>query len=91
MTVLRCDVEDVLGIAATLQKADLDIRLILTQLDVAILEKGAGWSGDSQRYFMQFFREWRRGMDIQSVAVRQTVKELRRATEEYRKMPVRLE
>lgn len=87
MTILKCDVEDVLEIARKLQEADAGIRQILQTLDVVITEKSASWSGDSQRFFMEFFREWRRGMDIQSYTMRKTVGQLRRASEEYRKIP----
>ncbi len=87
MTILKCDAEDVLEIARELHKADAGIRQILQVLDVVITEKSASWSGDSHRYFMQFFREWRRGMDIQSYTMRKTAEQLRRASEEYRKLP----
>jgi WXG100 family type VII secretion target len=87
LTILKCDADDVLEIAQKLREADSEIRQILQALDVTVTEKGARWSGDSQRYFMQFFREWRRGMEIQSYAVRKTADQLHRAAEEYRRIP----
>jgi WXG100 family type VII secretion target len=87
VTILKCNVEDLVELSNALQKADSDIRRILDTLDAVVEKRGADWSGDSQKYFMQFFREWRRGMDIHSVTMRKTVGQLRSATAEYRKLP----
>jgi WXG100 family type VII secretion target len=86
MTIVECSVQDILDIAKELHQADEGIQSIVRGLDIAIREKEGKWAGDSQQNFMGFFREWRRGMDAQSAAMRKVIEQLQKMSEEYRRV-----
>jgi WXG100 family type VII secretion target len=86
MTIVDCSIQDILDIAKELRQADGGIQAVVRGLDIAIREKEGKWAGNSQQNFMRFFREWRRGMDAQSSALRKVIEQLQKMSEEYRRV-----
>lgn len=87
MTRIECNPSDILEIIEAMRKADSGVQEIVENLDRIVAEKGKNWSGDSEEYFIRFFREWRRGIAVQSAVMKKVIDQLGKMAEGYQKVP----
>jgi uncharacterized protein YukE len=87
MARVECEVSDLKDLIAALGKTDAEILRIVRDLDRTVEEKTGRWSGDSRQSFLLFFREWRRGADVLSSALRKGIHQLQTMIDEFQKLP----
>ncbi len=87
MTRIECNPSDIYEIIKAMQKADSSVQEIVENLDRTVAEKGKSWSGDSEEYFIRFFREWRRSIAVQSAVMKKVIEQLGKMADGYQKVP----
>jgi WXG100 family type VII secretion target len=84
MTAIEMAPESVLKFTEELTKAQAGLQAILEGLDKSVKGVEPKWSGDSQQAFLRFYREWRKGIEMHSAALKKTADQLQRMSEEYK-------
>jgi WXG100 family type VII secretion target len=59
---------------------------ILEEMDQLVNAVEPKWQGDAQQFFQRFYRDWRKGVDAHSSALKKTAEQLMKMTEEYQKI-----
>jgi WXG100 family type VII secretion target len=84
MTAIEMVPESVLKFTEELTKAQTGLQAILDGLDKSVKAVEPKWSGDSQQAFLRFYREWRKGIEMHSSALKKTADQLQKMSEEYK-------
>jgi WXG100 family type VII secretion target len=84
MTAIEMVPESVLKFTEELTKAQTGLQAILDGLDKSVKAVEPKWSGDSQQAFLRFYREWRKGIEMHSSALKKTADQLQKMIEEYK-------
>lgn len=84
MTAIEMAPESVLKFTEELAKAQAGLQAILEGLDKSVKAVEPKWSGDSQEAFLRFYREWRKGIEMHSAALKKTADQLQKMSEEYK-------
>jgi len=87
MTVIEMDSESVQKFSIDLAKAQTNLQLVIEELDKSVKTVEPEWSGDSQQAFFRFYREWRKGIEMHSFALKKTVNQLQKMAEDYKSIP----
>lgn len=87
MTRIACNLTDMADLIDALHNAEARLAEVVQDVDTVVAEKTGGWSGESRQGFVRFFREWRKGADSLSAALRKGIGQLQQTADEYRKIP----
>jgi uncharacterized protein YukE len=52
------------------------------KISKAVKEVEPKWQGDAQKAFFRFYGDWRKGADLHATALKKTMEQIRRMTEE---------
>jgi WXG100 family type VII secretion target len=86
MTKIDCFPEELQNFSEALLESQAGIQGILEELDKLVSAIEPKWQGDAQQVFQKFYRDWRKGVDAHSSALKKTAEQLLTMTEEYQKI-----
>jgi WXG100 family type VII secretion target len=84
MTSIEMVPESVEKFSEDLTKAQASLQAIIEELDKSVKSVEPKWGGDSQQAFLRFYREWRKGIEMHSTALKKTAEQLKKMTENYK-------
>ena len=84
MTSIEMVPESVEKFSEDLTKAQASLQAIIEELDKSVKLVEPRWGGDSQQAFLRFYREWRKGIEMHSTALKKTAEQLKNMTENYK-------
>lgn len=84
MTSIEMVPESVEKFSEDLTKAQASLQAIIEELDKSVKSVEPKWCGDSQQAFLRFYREWRKGIEMHSTALKKTAEQLKKMTENYK-------
>jgi WXG100 family type VII secretion target len=84
MTSIEMVPESVEKFTEQLVKAQAGLQSVIEELDKNVKTVEPKWSGDSQQAFFRFYREWRKGIDLHSAALKKTAEQLQKMTSDYK-------
>jgi uncharacterized protein YukE len=82
MAVIDLLPEEMVAFLRELDEANALIRGAAEKTDRAVKKVEPFWKGDSQKAFLRFYGDWRKGIDLHAVALKKSTDQLRRMTEE---------
>jgi WXG100 family type VII secretion target len=85
MTKIDCFPEELQEFCDTLLESQAKMQGILEEIDTLVNAVEPKWQGDAQQVFQRFYRDWRKGVDAHSSALKKTAEQLMKMTEEYQK------
>ncbi|HEY5118368.1 MAG TPA: WXG100 family type VII secretion target [Anaerolineales bacterium] len=86
MTAIEMVPESVQKFTEELTKAQASLESVIEGLDKSVKAVEPKWSGDSQQAFLRFYREWRKGIEMHSSALKKTAEQLQKMSEDYKKI-----
>jgi WXG100 family type VII secretion target len=86
MTVIDMVPESVQKFTDELSKAQANLESVIEELDKSVKAVEPKWSGDSQQAFLRFYRDWRKGIEMHSSALKKTAEQLQKMSGEYKKI-----
>ncbi len=86
MTVIDMVPESVQKFTDELSKAQANLESVIEELDKSVKAVEPKWSGDSQQAFLRFYRDWRKGIEMHSSALKKTAEQLQIMSGEYKKI-----
>lgn len=86
MTVIDMVPESVQKFTDELSKAQANLESVIEGLDKSVKAVEPKWSGDSQQAFLRFYRDWRKGIEMHSSALKKTAEQLQIMSGEYKKI-----
>lgn len=86
MTAIDCVPEDLQKFSEQLVKTQTGLLAILEELDQAVKTVEGKWGGDAHQTFIRFYRDWRKGVEMHSSALKNTSEHLQKMVEEYQKI-----
>ena len=84
MTAIEMVPESVEKFTEELSKAQASLQSVIERLDKSVKSVEPKWGGDSQQAFLRFYREWRKGMEMHSTALKKTAEQLKIMTGDYK-------
>jgi uncharacterized protein YukE len=87
MTVIEMVPESVEIFTDELSKAQASLQSVIEGLDKSVKSVEPKWGGDSQRVFLRFYREWRKGIEMHSTALKKTAEQLKIMIADYKNIP----
>jgi WXG100 family type VII secretion target len=84
LTTIEMSPESVQKFFEELIKAQADLQSVIEGLDKSVKSVEGKWSGDSQQAFLRFYREWRKGMEMHSTALKKTAEQLDKMANGYK-------
>jgi WXG100 family type VII secretion target len=84
MTSIEMVPESVEKFTEELTKAQASLQSLIEELDKSVKKVEPKWSGDSQQAFQRFYREWRKGIEMHSTALKKTAEQLKKMTGDYK-------
>jgi uncharacterized protein YukE len=85
MTVIDFSPEDVNKFLKEADAANVQIQNAVEKLAKAVKEVEPKWQGDAQKAFLRFYGDWRKGIELHTSAMKKSVDQIRRMTEEQQK------
>ena len=86
MTAIDLVPESVQKFTDELAKAQASLESVIEGLDKSVKEVEPKWSGDSQQAFLRFYRDWRKGIEMHSSALKKTAEQLQKMSGDYKKI-----
>jgi WXG100 family type VII secretion target len=86
MTAIDMVPESVQKFTDELSKAQANLESVIEELDKSVKAVEPKWSGDSQQAFLRFYRDWRKGIEMHSSALKKTAEQLQIMSGEYKKI-----
>jgi uncharacterized protein YukE len=85
MAVIDFDPEDIAKFLKEIDEANVQILNAAQKIAKAVKEVEPKWQGDAQKAFIRFYGDWRKGLDLHTAAMKKSVDQIRRMTEEQKK------
>lgn len=85
MTIIDFNPEDIAKFLIEVNDANGQIQNAMEKIAKAVKEVEPKWQGDSQKAFIRFYIDWRKGLDIHAAAMKKSIEQVRRMTEEQQK------
>jgi WXG100 family type VII secretion target len=87
MTAIEMVPESVEKFTEQLVKAQAGLQSVIEELDKNVKTVEPKWGGDSQQAFLRFYREWRKGIEMHSTALKKTADQLQKMTADCKSIP----
>jgi WXG100 family type VII secretion target len=84
MTRIDCFPEELQKFSEGLLESQGQMQGILEKLDTLVNAVESKWQGDVQQVFQRFYRDWRKGVEAHSSALKKTAEQIAAMTEEYK-------
>jgi WXG100 family type VII secretion target len=85
MAVIDFNPEDLGKFLKEIGEANAQIQNAAEKIAKAVKEVEPKWQGDAQKAFIRFYGDWRKGVDLYTVAMKKSADQLRRMMEEQEK------
>jgi uncharacterized protein YukE len=85
MAVIDFSPEDVKIFLKDADEANVQIQNAVEKFAKAVKEVEPKWQGDAQKAFMRFYGDWRKGLDLHTTAMKKSIEQIRRMTEDQQK------
>jgi uncharacterized protein YukE len=85
MTIIDFNPEDNAKFLKEVNDANAQIQNAMDKIAKAVKEVEPKWQGDAQKAFIRFYGDWRKGLDIHTAAMKKSIDQVRRMTEEQQK------
>jgi WXG100 family type VII secretion target len=85
MAVIDFNPEDLAKFLKEVDGANAQIQNAAEKVAKAVKEVEPKWQGDAQKAFIRFYGDWRKGLDLHTAAMRKSVEQIRKMTEEQEK------
>jgi WXG100 family type VII secretion target len=83
MSIMDFDPNAISGFVEHIRSAQINMREIVEGLDCELTHMEKSWTGDAQRAFLRFYKEWRKGVMTHADALKQTAEHLHALVEQY--------
>jgi len=85
MAVINFDPEDIAKFLKEIDEANVQIQNAVEKIAKSVKDVEPKWQGDAQKAFIRFYGDWRKGLDLHTAAMKNSVDQIRRMTEEQKK------
>ncbi len=85
MAVIDFSTEDIAKFLKEVDEANVQIQNAAAKVAKAVKEVEPKWQGDAQKAFLRFYGDWRKGIDLHTAAMKKSVDQVRKMTEEQQK------
>jgi WXG100 family type VII secretion target len=85
MAVIDFSPEDIAKFLKEVDEANAQIQSAVEKIAKSVKDVEPKWQGDAQKAFIRFYGDWRKGIDLHAGAMKKSLEQLRRMTEEQQK------